>query len=281
MDNQVIKTWFITGASKGLGLTLAKQLLAQGQNVAATSRNAVQLQQAVGNYGANFKALEADLSSDTSVKSAIDAAFKTFGSLDVLINNAGYGIGGSFEELTDNEVRNAFDINVFGTINTIRHALSYMRTQQSGHIINISSIAGFAATTGWAPYAATKFAITGLTEVLAEDVKSFGIKATVVAPGAFRTEFLTQDSIALPQNPLPEYAGIRAAHSRLLAYDGKQAGDPEKAAEVMIALGFNPNPPLHLFLGTDAHNRASEKIKQLITELETNKLTSFSTDFQS
>jgi NAD(P)-dependent dehydrogenase (short-subunit alcohol dehydrogenase family) len=281
MNNQTVKTWFVTGASKGLGLALVKQLLAQGQKVAATSRNASDLQKAVGIATLNFLPLEVALNSDTSVKSAIDAAFQNFGSLDVLINNAGYGIGGSFEELTDTEVRNAFDVNVFGTISTIRHALPYMRAQQSGHIINISSIAGFAATTGWAPYAATKFAITGLTEVLAEDVKPFGIKATVVAPGGFRTEFLTQDSIALPENPLPEYTEIREAHSRLMSYDGKQAGDPEKAAEVMIALGFNPNPPVQLFLGTDAYNRASSKIEQLSNDLENNKLTSFSTDFQS
>lgn len=279
MKNQTIKTWFITGASKGLGLALVKQLLAAGQNVAATSRNATQLLQAVGTQSPNFLALEVDLGSDSSVKEAINKAFSRFGSLDVLINNAGYGIGGSFEELTDTEVRNAFDINVFGTINTVRYALPIMRAQHSGHIINISSIAGFAAATGWAPYAATKFAITGLTEVLADDVKSFGIKATVVAPGGFRTEFLTSDSLALPENPIDAYADIRESHARYLTLNGKQGGDPEKAAKVMIALGFDPNPPVRLYLGTDAYNRALAKIDLLKTDLENNKEISFSTDF--
>ncbi|MFY7730004.1 MAG: SDR family NAD(P)-dependent oxidoreductase, partial [Flavobacterium sp.] len=153
MQNETKKTWFITGASKGLGLSLVKQLLAKGQNVAATSRNLAQLKDAVGT-AANFLPLETNLGDDASVKTAVDAAHKHFGRIDVLINNAGYGIGGSFEELTDAEIRAAFDVNVFGTINTIRHTLPYMRAQQSGHIINISSIAGFSAALGWAPYAA-------------------------------------------------------------------------------------------------------------------------------
>lgn len=279
MQSKTEKTWFITGASKGLGLSLVKQLLQKGQKVAATSRNVAQLIDAVGADNPNFLPLYADLADDASVKEAIDAAQKAFGSLDVLINNAGYGIGGSFEELTDAEIRAAFNVNVFGTINTIRHALPHMRRQQSGHIINISSIAGFAAATGWAPYAATKFAVTGLTEVLADDVKAFGIKAILVAPGAFRTSFLTDDSLALPENPIAAYEDIRASHNRYRAMDGTQAGDPEKAAAVMIAAGFDENPPVHLFLGTDAYNRAITKIDSLTKELEANKYTSFSTDY--
>jgi NAD(P)-dependent dehydrogenase (short-subunit alcohol dehydrogenase family) len=279
MQHSTVKTWFITGASKGLGLSLVKQLLAAGQKVAATSRDTTTLTQAVGATNENFLALYANLADDVSVKTAIDTAWQTFGSLDVLINNAGYGIGGSLEELTDAEIRTAFDINVFGTIHTIRHALPHMRAQQSGHIINISSIAGFAAATGWAPYAATKFAVTGLTEVLAEDVKAFGIKAVLVAPGGFRTSFLTDDSLRLPQHPIAAYEDIRASHQRYLTMNGQQGGDPEKAAAAMIAAGFDPNPPVHLFLGTDAYNRAIGKLNGLIAEIESNKQTSFSTDF--
>jgi len=279
MQDKTIKTWFITGASKGLGLALVKQLLAAGQNVAATSRNINELTKAVGTTSNNLLPLQVNLADDTSVKQAIEQTNSTFGSVDVLINNAGYGIGGSFEELTDAEIRTAFDVNVFGTINTIRHALPYMRQQQNGHIINISSIAGFSAATGWAPYAATKFAIIGLTEVLADDVKSFVIKATVVAPGAFRTSFLTDDSLALPQTPIAAYADIRASHERYLTMNGQQAGDPEKAAAIMIETGFNPNPPVHLFLGTDAYNRAMAKIESLTTEIESLKELTTSTDY--
>jgi NAD(P)-dependent dehydrogenase (short-subunit alcohol dehydrogenase family) len=279
MQNQIQKTWFITGASKGLGLAIVKQLLQAGQKVAATSRNLADLTAAVGSTTPNFLPLQANLGSDTSVKQAINTAHQTFGSLDVLINNAGYGIGGSLEEVSDEELRNSFDVNVFGTVNTIRHSLPFMRAQRSGHIINIASIAGFAAATGWAPYAATKFAVVGLTEVLAEDVKAFGIKATVIAPGAFRTSFLTDDSLALPKNPIAEYEDIRASHAKYLTMDGNQAGDPEKAAAVMIATGFNPDAPVHLFLGTDAYNRVLAKLESLTKEVQANKTLTTSTDY--
>jgi len=279
MQNQIQKTWFVTGASKGLGLALVKQLLEAGQKVAATSRNSNDLTKAVTTTNSNFLPLQTNLADDTSVKEAITKTVAAFGTIDVLINNAGYGIGGSLEELSDTEVRTSFDVNVFGTINTIRHTLPYMRQQRSGHIINISSIAGFAAAVGWAPYAATKFAIMGLTEVLAADVKPFGINATVVAPGAFRTSFLTDDSLALPENPITEYQDIRASHERYKGFDGQQAGDPEKAAAVMIEVGFNPNPPVHLFLGTDAYQRALTKIETLTAEIESLKDVSASTDY--
>ncbi len=279
MDNQVIKTWFVTGASKGLGLSLVKQLLEKGQNVAATSRNLQQLTDNVGYSGANFLPLAVNLADDASVKDAIAKTAATFGTVDVLINNAGYGIGGSLEELSDAEIRTAFDVNVFGTINTIRHALPYMRKQRSGHIINISSIAGYAAGTGWSAYAGTKFALFGLTEVLADDVKSFGIKATVVAPGAFRTSFLTDDSIVLPAVPIAEYEDVRASNAKTIALDGKQAGDPEKAAAIMIDAGFNPNPPVHLFLGSDAYRRANAKIEAMTTEIASLKDLTISTDY--
>ncbi|MFL9845950.1 SDR family NAD(P)-dependent oxidoreductase [Flavobacterium rhizosphaerae] len=279
MQNQTIKTWFITGASKGFGLIIVKKLLANGQNIAATSRNAKKLAEVVGSNASNFLPLEVTLGNDTSVKAAIDKTAATFGSIDVLINNAGYGLGGSLEEVTDAEIRNVFEINVFGTVNTIRHTLPYMRKQKGGHIINISSIAGFAPGIGWAPYNSTKFAVTGLTGVLAQDVKSLGIKVTTVSPGAFRTEFLTEDSIALPKTPIDAYSNIRETHNRFKAYNGKQAGNPDKGADIIINLGFNPNPPVNLFLGTDAYNRAADQIEALSKELEENKDISFSTDY--
>jgi short-subunit dehydrogenase len=176
------KTWFITGASKGFGLSLVKQLLAAGQSVAATSRNLAELVIAVGSTADNFLPLEVDLADEDSVGCAMHKTKKAFGRIDVVINNAGYGIGGSIEELTDDETRGNFNVNVFGTLNVIRMVMPYMRYQKSGHIINISSIAGFAPGTGWSVYAATKFSIEGLSTVLAEDVREFGIKVTVVAP---------------------------------------------------------------------------------------------------
>lgn len=265
------KTWFITGASKGFGLSLVKQLLAKGQNVAATSRNLAELVIAVGSTADNFFPLEVDLTNEDSVGCAMHKTKKAFGSIDVVINNAGYGIGGSIEELTDDETHANFNVNVFGTLNVIRMVMPYMRYQQSGHIINISSIAGFAPGTGWSVYAATKFSIEGLSTVLAEDVREFGIKVTVVAPGAFRTSFLTPESLTIAKNPMEEYTAVRASHGKYLQMDGQQAGDPEKAAAAIINVAYQENPPLHLLLGADAYDRAMAQLERLEKEFRFNE----------
>ncbi|WP_294818843.1 SDR family NAD(P)-dependent oxidoreductase [uncultured Flavobacterium sp.] len=280
-SGQIKKTWFITGASKGLGLELVKQLITLGQNVAATSRNPEALIAAAGGATENLLPLYADLASDASVKQAIALVAEKFGTIDVAVNNAGYGIGGSLEELSDEEIRKSFDINVFGTMSVIRQVLPYMRVQQSGHIINISSIAGFAATTGWAAYAATKFAVTGLTEVLADDVREFGITATVVLPGGFRTSFLDKDSIVIAEKRIDSYTTMRAAQERLLQLDGKQGGDPEKAATLIIATASEEHPPLRLILGSDAYKRAVTKTELLTKELEAGKEITISTDYNN
>ncbi|GGI49432.1 short-chain dehydrogenase/reductase [Mucilaginibacter galii] len=263
---KAIKVWFVTGTSKGFGLSLVKQLLALGQLVAATSRNIEELKAAVGAHSGNLLPLQVNLDNEASVSDALQATHEIFGRIDVVVNNAGYGIGGSIEELTDQETRSSFDINVFGTLNVIRKAMPYLRMQQSGHIINLSSIAGIAPATGWAIYAATKFSVIGLSEVLAEDVRSFGIKVTVVAPGAFRTNFLNAESVVMTSNPIAEYRKVRDNHARYLQMDGQQAGDPEKAASAMIQLAYEENPPLYLLLGSDAYERAMRKLDYLENE---------------
>ncbi len=276
------KVWYVTGASKGLGLALVKQLLKSGYRVAATSRSADALQTAVGATNNDaFLPLEVNLTDAGSVSASIKQTVDQFGSIDVVVNNAGFGIGGSVEELSEQEVAESFNINVFATIQVIKQALPYMRKQRSGHIINISSIAGFAAATGWSMYAATKFAVMGLSEVLAEDVRELGIKVTVVAPGAFRTEFLSQQSLVLSENQIDDYQAIRTSHERYLAMDGKQAGDPDKAAEVFIQLAEMPEPPVRFFMGTDAYNRAVQKTKILTDDLEKWKTLSAFTDFNA
>lgn len=273
------KVWYITGASKGLGLALVKKLLASGYKVAATSRNLQQLVEAVNYNGENFLPLEVDLSNDESVKQSLQQTTDKFKTIDVVLNNAGYGIGGSIEELTDAETRASFDVNVFGTLNVIRNVMPYLRGQNSGHIINISSIAGFAAGTGWSIYAATKFAVVGLSEVLAEDVKEFGVNITVVMPGAFRTEFLTADSLVYAANSTGIYKAISASHERYAGMNGAQAGDPEKAADVFIELSEMEKPPLRLFMGTDAKDRATKKIEILTEEVKDLADLSAATDF--
>ena len=275
------KVWFVTGASKGLGLALVQQLLAQGYAVAATSRNKEELKKAVGDKD-NFIPLGVDLNSEASIQKAIDETVNEFGQIDVVVNNAGYGLSGSLEELTDAEARKNFDVNVFGLLNVIRKVMPYLRAQQSGHIFNISSIGGFIGTfPGFGIYCATKFAVEGLTESLATEIKSFGIKATIVSPGYFRTQFLSSGSLNVPQNPIEAYKEVResqAFHQNIM--DGNQIGDPDKAALAMIQVAEDSNPPLHLFLGSDAYELANNKINSIRQELEDWKAVTVSTAFE-
>jgi NAD(P)-dependent dehydrogenase (short-subunit alcohol dehydrogenase family) len=277
MDNN--KVWFITGASKGFGLSLVKQLLDAGQLVAATSRNLQELTVAVNTTSNNFLPLQVDLANESSTSLALQHTHEFFGRIDVVINNAGYGIGGAIEELNDAETRMAFDVNVFGTLNVIRAVMPYLRKQRSGHIINISSIAGITANTGWAIYAGAKYAVIGISEVLAADVKEFGIKVTVVAPGAFRTSFLTAGSLSITENKIDDYTEVRAIHNKYLKMDGRQAGDPEKAATAIINTVYEENPPLYLLLGGDAYNRALAKLDTLHQEIRQWQDVTCSTDF--
>jgi short-subunit dehydrogenase len=196
------KVWFITGASKGFGLSIVKQLLCAGHFVAATSRDKEALAKAVNRNESNFLPLQVDLANESSVSLALQHTYEEFGRIDVVINNAGYGIGGVIEELSDEETRKAFDINVFATLNVVRNVMPYLRGQRSGHIINISSSGGFAPGMGWSIYCAAKSAVITLSEVLAEDVKHLGIQVTCVSPGSFRTNFLNGESIAVAQKPI-------------------------------------------------------------------------------
>ncbi|WDF53796.1 SDR family NAD(P)-dependent oxidoreductase [Mucilaginibacter sp. KACC 22063] len=269
MENK--KVWFITGASKGFGLLLAKQVLNEGHIVAATSRNVDELVEAIGPKSDRFLPLQMNLTTEDCVGEAINITYKTFGRFDVVVNNAGYGIAGSIEELTDEETRSNFDVNVFGTLNVIRSVMPYLRKQQSGHIINISSIAGIAPGCGFAIYAATKYSVIGLSDVLAQDVKEFGINVTVVAPGAFRTSFLNSESLAVAKRPIAEYQQVRNVQTKYLQMDGKQVGDPQKAIEAIIEVSEQENPPLYLLLGNDAYDRAMSKLDYLEKEFRLNE----------
>jgi len=275
------KVWYVTGASKGLGLSLARKLIERGYRVAATSRNIEDLKLAVGEVPeGQFLPLAVDLTQAGSIQASVNKTHEQFGQIDVAVNNAGYGIGGAIEELSQKEIMANFEVNVFGPIHVIQSVLPYMRTRRSGHIFNISSIAGFAPHMGWSVYAATKFSLMGLTEVLAQDVRSLGIKVTAVAPGGFRTQFNKADSLVLSANKIEDYSELHSVHDQFVATDGKQLGDPDKAAEVFIDLAESSNPPVQLFLGSDAYRRASEKLDQLREELEANKEISFRTDFE-
>ncbi|CAG5004987.1 3-phenylpropionate-dihydrodiol/cinnamic acid-dihydrodiol dehydrogenase [Dyadobacter sp. CECT 9275] len=278
MKNQ--KVWFVTGASKGLGLSLVKKLLQEGYHVAATSRNKDELSAAVGDYH-HFLPLEVDLTSEESINKAVQQTTEAFGTLDVLVNNAGYGLLGSLEELSDEESRKNFDINVFGLLNVIRAVMPVMRENRNGHIFNISSIGGyFAGFPGWGIYCATKFAVAGLTEALAAEIRPFNVHATVVYPGYFRTEFLS-GSIAVSSHTVDGYTEVRNSQElHKNEINGNQPGDPDKAADALIQLSLEENPVVHLFLGQDAFDLAKEKIRQIEKDMETAKDISVSTGFE-
>jgi NAD(P)-dependent dehydrogenase (short-subunit alcohol dehydrogenase family) len=282
MENSNQKVWFVTGASKGLGLSLVNKLLAQGYKVAATSRSLSDLENAVGNH-TNFLPVAVDILNEDSVAEAISKTVNKFGSLDVVVNNAGYGIIGALEELSDAESRQNFDVNVFGSLNVIRKVLPQLRKQQSGHIFNIASIGGFTGNfPGFGIYCATKFAVHGFTESLSAEVAAFGIHATVVSPGYFRTNFLEGSSLATPKNAINDYQTVRdvqAAHENDI--NNNQPGDPDKAADVMIQVANLEQPPLHLFLGPDAYNLADVKIQAVQKDLDAVRQIATATNFDN
>lgn len=275
------KVWFVTGASKGLGLALVKNLLAQGYRVAATSRNRRNLEHAVDADSDIFLPLTADVNNEESVEKAIKSTVDHFGTVDVIVNNAGYGLAGALEELSDAEARKNFDINVFGSLNVIRKALPYLRKKRSGHIFNISSVGGFTgAFPGFGIYCAAKFAVQGFTESLSAEVAPFGIKATIVSPGYFRTSFLEDTSLNVTKNEIADYVNVReiqSAHQN--DYNGNQAGDPDKAAMVMIEIAEQEEPPLHLFLGEDAYALADKKIKAVQQDMNKVRVLATSTGY--
>lgn len=279
--NKTESVWFVTGASKGLGLVLAKKLIAAGYRVAATSRSLPDLVRALGEPTKQWLPLVMDLSDAASIARAVQSTRDHFGSLDVVVNNAGYGQMGTVEEISDEEAKRNFEVNVFGVLSVLRATLPHLRAQRSGHVFNIASIGGFVgAFSGWGVYCATKFALAGITEGLRADVQPLGIQVTLVYPGYFRTSFLGQESVGLPANRIDDYAAARASEKQHLeSIDGKQPGDPEKLADALIRAHALDAPPLHLFLGPDAVALAEKKVSELTHDIATHRALSVSTDF--
>lgn len=274
------KVWLVTGASKGLGFALVNQLIATGHRVAGTSRSLASLEK-VFPATDQFLPLEMDILTEESVRKGVELITKTFGKIDVLVNNAGYGQLGTLEELSDKEARENFDANVFGSLNVIRHVMPFMRSQKSGHIMNVASIGGLlGAFPGWGVYCATKFAVAGFTEALSSEASEFGISATVIYPGYFRTNFLESGSLNTPQNPIQEYATARALevkHKEEIA--GNQPGNPELAAKAFMELANMQHPPVHFVMGSDAYAMAEMKLNLLRSDMISTERLSKSTDY--
>lgn len=275
------KVWFITGAARGIGFSLARQALADGDAVAVTSRTLGSLHQAFGQNSARLLALEVNLGSEASVQAAIDKAIATFGRIDRVVNNAGYAQQGTIEALTDAELRRNFEVNVFAPLHVLRHALPHLRAQRSGHIFNLASIVGFqGGYAGWGSYAASKFAVAGLTESLAAEVAELGIKATVVYPGPVRTDFLAQSVLGVAQRSIADYTEAQASLDlHLNGLHGQQAGDPEKVATLILQASRVAKPPIHLFAGKIANTLAEQKMQAVREDLCAWRGASDATDF--
>lgn len=274
------RTWLITGASRGIGRALIVELLARGEKVAATARNADDLAGLAVPGDGNFVALAMDVTDESTVAAARDAAVKTFGRIDVLVNNAGSGLIGAIEEVSQPEIQALFETNVFGPLRVIRSILPVMRAQKSGYIINIGSIAGRIGSAGSGLYCASKFAVAGISEALAAELAPLNIHVTVVEPGAIRSDFLGRSYRETPVQ-IDDYAetvGRRRQESR--AMNGTQPGDPVKVARAIADLAGAVSKPLHLVMGVTAHERALAKCNQLGQELADWAQVSQSIDFQ-
>ncbi|WP_459696101.1 SDR family NAD(P)-dependent oxidoreductase [Acidisoma sp. C75] len=270
-------TWFITGITRGLGQALAEAVLARGDTVIGTVRRGVP-RFAAG--AERLHVLTVDLATPGAAESAIRSAFDRAGRIDVIVNNAGFGLLGAAETASEEEMRQLFEVDVFAPISLIRAALPALRRQGSGHIVNITSIAGRAPTVGAALYSAAKYALEGFSAALALEAGPLGIKVTAVAPGAFRTEFLSPGSIRLSAKEDAAYAEtIGRSAAAFSGMDGRQKGDPARAAAVIIAAVEAEKPPLHLLLGTDALDRARAKLEAVTREIDLWEDRTRSTDY--
>jgi len=273
------KIWLITGASQGLGLATVKYLLAKGQQVIATTRNKSKFDQDLLSNTC-LEVINLDLTNEDAVRQSVAQIAAKYGRIDFLINNAGYGFIGAVEEAREKEIEQVMAVNVFATLRMIRHVLPYMRKAKSGHIINLSSIAGIVSAPGFGIYNASKYAVEGLSEAMSHELKDLGIKVTIVEPGAFRTNFL-DSSLALASQIIDDYAATAGTTKKVYTgNNGKQPGDPEKAAAAIFDVALMENTPLRLLLGQDAFIRATKKLEDLNNEFTRMKEVSLSTGFE-
>lgn len=272
-----MRVWFITGVSRGFGRALAEAALSRGDTVVGTVRDG---RPEIDEGAGRLHLLPLDLTEADAAGAAVARAFELCGRIDVLVNNAGYGLLGAVEDATDAEIARLFEVNVLGPMRIIRAALPRLREQGSGHVINVTSVAGRAPMAGSGAYAAAKAAMEALSDSLAQEVAPYGIDVTAVAPGAFRTDFLSAHSIRKSANASGAYqdsAGAVTAYLDQAA--GRQAGDPARGADAILRAVDAPEPPLHLLLGTDALRRARERIHAIIEEMDAWEEVTRSTDY--
>ena len=279
MTSNSSRVWLITGTSTGFGRALAEAVLASGDRLIATARKLEAIADLEQHFSGQVKVVPLDVTDAEQAKAAVKAATETFGRLDVAVNNAGYGLLGAIEELSDEDIRAQFETNVFGLLNVTRAALPYFRQQKSGHFINFSSVGGQVGTPGFGIYAATKFAVEGLSESLSKEVAPLGIKVTIIEPGAFRTDWAGRSMIAA--EPIDDYATSVGKIRQIVAnLNGTQPGDPKLAARAIIRIVETENPPLRLPLGADSLASIRRKLESQQAELNLWESIAVSTAFQ-
>jgi NAD(P)-dependent dehydrogenase (short-subunit alcohol dehydrogenase family) len=275
-----VKTWFITGANRGLGLEIARAVLARGDNVVATARDPDPISVQLGEFGERLVTARVDVTDVATIEAAVEIALDRFERIDVLVNNAGYGQLGAFEEIKPDAIARQFATNVFGVFHVTRAILPTMRAQRSGHIITISSIAGIVGFEGSSIYCSTKHAVSGWSEGLAKEVAPFGIRMTCVYPGRFRTDFLDPSSVRHGEMSIDDYADFSAKRRAALDADNHlQLGDPKKFADVMLTLADDASAPVQFGAGSDAYSTFTKKAAALTETAERWKALTLSTDF--
>ncbi|QXE39017.1 SDR family NAD(P)-dependent oxidoreductase [Streptomyces sp. GMY02] len=251
------QVWFITGSSRGLGRAIAEAALAAGHRVVATARKPAQLDDLVRTYGERIRAVALDVTDAEAARAAVRGAAETFGRLDVVVNNAGYGDVAAVEDVTDADFRAQIDTNFYGVYYVTKAAVPILREQGSGHIVQISSSGGRMTTPGLAAYQSAKWAVAGFSEVLSRELAPLGVRVTVIEPGGLRTDW-AGSSMTIPEISEPYRATVGAMAERVRGMDGQQTGDPAKAARVIVGLPELAEPPVHLLLGSDAYNYVTE-----------------------
>ena len=271
--------WFITGCTTGFGRELAKAVLARGWRAVVTGRGRDRMADLVQGHEQNALALDLDVTDQGQIDAAVKAALDRFGQIDVLVNNAGYGYQSSVEEGEDKAIRAQFDANVFGLFAMTRAVLPSMRARRSGHILNISSVAGLVGFASSAYYAASKHAVEGFSDSLLAEVGGLGVKVTVIEPGPFRTEWAGA-SLKQDRSSIADYQDTAQARMlQMSGYSGQQPGDPARAAQAMLDAALNPNPPRHLVLGKFGFDAATAKMKARLAEIEGQKDVALAADF--
>ena len=272
------RVWLITECSSGLGQAFAQSVIAHGDQLVATARQVEQIAPLASEHPGQVQVMTLDVTNVGQAQATVKATLDTFGHIDVLVNNASYGLFGAFEELSDEQIRQQLEVNLFGAMNVTRAVLPSMRAQKSGHLVQISSVSGQVGTIGFSAYQTSKFGLEGWSEALSKEIAPFGIRVTILEPGTFRTNWAGRSMVEA--DSIPAYDAVMGIRrEQIHAENGSQRGDPTRAAQALLAVVESEHPPLRLPLGTDALTIIRQHVQQQLNDLDRWESLSRSTDF--